>query len=291
MTSPERWSVRRLLNWSTPWLEKQGVENPRLDSELLLAHAIGLKRLDLFLDPDRPLIPAELARFKSLIKRRAHREPTALILGIRGFWKLDFLIHPGVLIPRPESERIIEAVLEKFPDQESPLALLDIGVGPGTLLFTLLSEYPQATGVGCDLSQTALACARENGEALKLLDRTTLLQGDLTAPLDTNTRFDLIVSNPPYITDKEMADLAPEVREWEPREALWGGEDGLDLYRRLLPDALPFLKAQGVMMVEIGHTQGEAVARLMTQAGFCEVTILLDYGRRSRVVVGVKGNG
>ncbi|MBF0178158.1 MAG: peptide chain release factor N(5)-glutamine methyltransferase [Magnetococcales bacterium] len=281
------WTVRELLQWTAGWLAGRGVEAPRLDGELLLAEVLGVRRIDLFLDPDRPLVASELAAFKLLLKRRAAREPLAYILGHREFWTLDLHVTPGVLIPRPESECLVEAVLEHLPKRQSPLAILDVGVGSGAILFSLLTEYPLARGVGIDMAAAPLACARKNADRLVLSDRVEIRAGDLFAPLTSGERFDVIVANPPYIAAGEWAGLQPEVRDWEPRESLLGGDDGLAVYRRLVPAARHFLQPKGLLIVEIGMQQGEAVRQEMVQAGFEGVIVLEDYGHRPRVVGGV----
>ncbi|MBF0138251.1 MAG: peptide chain release factor N(5)-glutamine methyltransferase [Magnetococcus sp. DMHC-1] len=286
MTASRTWTVRELLQWTTGWLAGYGVEAPRLDGELLLAEALNIRRIDLFLDPERPVIPSERAAFKILIKRRAAREPLAYILGHREFWSLDLLVTPGVLIPRPESECLVESVLERFPDRQTPLDILDIGVGSGAILFSLLTEYPLAKGVGIDSATAPLACARHNAERLALANRVRLLAGDLYAPLMAEERFQVIVANPPYIGAAEWAGLQPEVRDWEPGEALLAGTDGLAIHQRLIPASRRFLKPGGLLAVEIGIQQGEAVAQEMLRSGLEQVTILPDYSHRPRVVRG-----
>lgn len=286
--SQETWTVRRMLAWSRDWLEKKGVDSPRLDGELLLAHALKVRRLDLFIDPDRPLIAQELADFKALIKRRAEREPTAYILGTKSFWTLDLVVRRGVLIPRPDTESLVEAVLARIEDREAPLSIWDAGVGSGAILLSLLSELKNASGVGSDLSEEAVACSRENAEALDLAGRVEILLGDLAAPLAEGALFDVVVSNPPYVGENERETLEPDVREWEPTGALFAGPGGLDLYPRLLGEAFARLKPGGLCAVEIGVTQGEAVADLMAAAGFSATEVLPDYTKRPRVVVGNK---
>ncbi len=277
-----------MVQWGSDWLAGREIEQPRLDVELLLADALDLSRMDLFMDMDRPLDQAELAAFKSRIKRRSQREPVAYILGKRGFWKQEFVVNPSVLIPRPETETLIEAVLSLYPDRASTFEMLDLGVGSGTILYSLLGEFTQARGVGIDLSDEALQVAKLNGDRLGLSGRVTLLAGDLTAPLYSDCRYDLIVSNPPYIVSKAMATLQPEVRDQEPHLALDGGEDGLSIYRRLIPQSYRFLEPSGWLVVEIGYDQGKAVPSLFTAAGFESVSVSTDYGHRDRVVMGMK---
>ncbi|OSM00100.1 peptide chain release factor N(5)-glutamine methyltransferase [Magnetofaba australis] len=286
VSTPEIWTFRTLIQWTTQWLTKQGiVDNPRLDAELLLAHALKLRRLDLFLDPDRPLHDDELNRYKVLIKKRASREPVAYILGSREFWSLTFRVGPGVLIPRPETETLVERILEGVADREATLRILDVGVGSGAILCALLDELPNATGVGVDRAAEALACARSNVDALDLVARAEIVEGDLFSPFnDQSELFDVIVSNPPYIASAVIETLEPEVRDHEPRGALDGGADGLACYRALIPASKPLLKSGGLLALEIGYDQGEAIFDLCREAGFAAVSITQDHARRDRVI-------
>ncbi|MEO5341459.1 MAG: peptide chain release factor N(5)-glutamine methyltransferase [Magnetococcus sp. MYC-9] len=285
------WTVRSLQAWSLPWLQQKGIDTPRLDSDLLLADALGVERLALFLDPNRPVVGEELARFKSHLQRRARREPVAYILGRRGFWQQEFTVTSAVLIPRPETELLLETVLDHLPPLsvgDDTLQILELGVGSGALLCSLLLSYPGARGVGVDLSAEALPVAEGNARRLGCLARTTLLAGDLWQPLSALSvgRFAVIVANPPYVTTAELAQLEPEVAVWEPRLALDGGEDGLQVVRRIVQGAGSFLAPGGLLALEIGASQGDAVAALLTEAGLQEVCLRLDYARQPRVVMG-----
>ncbi|MEO5350873.1 MAG: peptide chain release factor N(5)-glutamine methyltransferase [Magnetococcus sp. YQC-3] len=282
------WTIRLLQEWSLPWLQQRGIDNPRLDSDLLLADALGVERLQLFLDPNRPVVGDELATFKRHLQRRARREPVAYILGRRGFWRQEFMVTSAVLVPRPETELLVEAVLETFPPdiQRDPLSILELGVGSGAVLCSLLLEYADALGVGVDISAAALAVAAENARQLGTLARSTLLQGDLTEPLGDAHRFQVIVANLPYIATDELGQLEPEVGRWEPRQALDGGVDGLAVLRRVPGMVLPFLADGGLLALEIGATQGDAVAAMLSAAGLQDVALRLDYARLPRVVTG-----
>jgi release factor glutamine methyltransferase len=260
------WTIQSLQAWAVPWLQQRGVESPRLDCDLLLAEALGVERLALFLDPKRPVVGTELAQF------RQH----------------EFVVSSDVLIPRPETELLVETVLDNFP-HSSPLTILEVGVGSGALLCSLLLEYPAALGVGIDLSAAALRVAEENGRRLGCGSRMTLLQGDLVVPLASSQyqgHFSVIVANLPYIAAEELQSLQPEVVQWEPRLALEGGADGLEVIRRLPGAALPLLAEGGLLALEIGATQGDVVAEILRQAGFQEVMLRLDYGRLPRLVSG-----
>lgn len=291
-----QWTIRRLQTWSIPWLEKRGIETPRLDGDLLLAHTLGVNRLDLFLDPDRPVSPSELATFKDCMQRRAKREPVAYILGRRGFWKHDFLVTKDVLIPRPETECMVEWILKnhsKFKHSltEKSLTILEIGVGSGALLCTLLLAIESAQGIGTDTSSQALNIAQKNAEKHNLLTRTSFLLGDLATPIPTDTKFQIIVSNPPYIAHEELQSLEPEITQWEPRQALDGGDDGLNILRRLPSEVSPFLDKGGLLALEIGHTQGAIVQGFLAEAGYSQITILNDFGNRPRIVTGIQDRG
>ncbi|MBF0189015.1 MAG: peptide chain release factor N(5)-glutamine methyltransferase [Magnetococcales bacterium] len=285
----EQWTTRTLLSWATTWLTERGCDAPRLDSELLLADALGLRRLDLFLDPQRPLTPDELATFKPLLQRRGRREPVAHILQRREFWKGSFHLEPGVLVPRPDTEILVETALERWPEPMTdtpPFRLLDLGVGSGVLLLSVLQERPDCVGTGVDLSETALRCTADNAQRLDLAERVTLLAGDWFQPIGKAERFHTIVGNPPYISDADYATLEPEVRDWEDALALRGGPDGLEPYRALIPEAVARLHPGGLLALEIGEAQGEEVAALFTNNGLSGVEIRRDYGDHDRVVVG-----
>ncbi|MBF0194094.1 MAG: peptide chain release factor N(5)-glutamine methyltransferase [Magnetococcales bacterium] len=287
-TKDQLWTIRRLIQWGSDWLGRRGIENPRLDVELLLADTLALTRMDLFLDMDRPLGPQELGAFKSRIKRRSQREPVAYIVGVRGFWQHDFQVDNSVLIPRPETETLVDSVLSLYPQVDTNLKILDLGIGSGAILLSLLTEFPNAVGVGVDISEDAIKIAEINRDKFKLEGRATLIVGDITSQLSIDTKFNLIVSNPPYIVSNELDKLQPEVKDKEPRLALDGGKDGLDIYRPLIPHAYKLLESSGWLVVEVGYDQGQTVPDLFKQAGFKDVSVVKDYGQRDRVVKGIK---
>ncbi|MBF0183675.1 MAG: peptide chain release factor N(5)-glutamine methyltransferase [Magnetococcales bacterium] len=285
------WTIQTLQTWGVPWLQQRGVEAARLDCDLLLAEALGMARLDLFLDPQRPVVGAELATFKQFMQRRARREPVAYILGKRHFWRHEFFVSPDVLIPRPETELLLETVLDLFPppEQKQPLSILEVGVGSGALLCSLLLEYPEAMGTGIDISPGALRVAEENARRLACQHRLTLLQGDLLQPLDLQPAahtFSIVVANLPYIDPAEWPSLQPEVAHWEPRLALDGGDNGLAVLQRLPAAVFPWLADNGLLAMEIGASQGDSMAAIMRAAGLREVMLRLDYGRLPRVLTG-----
>ena len=249
----------------------------RLDAELLLAHALGITRERLLLTLDDHVVPPG---FAALVERRAAHEPIAYITGTRAFWTIDLHVAPGVLIPRADSETLIEAAVAHFHGGEGPAQVLDLGTGPGTLLLAALDQWPRARGLGVDRSATAVALARRNAAALGMTERAVFAEGDWVDGVEG--RFDLILANPPYIAVAEH--LPAEVAEFEPREALFAGVDGLDDYRRIAP-ALPRLLAQaGVACVEIGATQADRAGALFRAAGLT-TAVRQDLAGRDRCLV------
>lgn len=252
-------------------------DTPRLDAELLLAHALGVSRDALLLGPP-PAIPAD---FDALVARRLAHEPVAYITGRRGFWTLELEVGPGVLVPRADSETLIEAAVDTFRDRP-PATILDLGTGSGALLLAALDCFPAAWGLGVDRSAAALAVARRN--AASFGPRAAFAQGDWAAALDA--RFDLVLCNPPYVA--AAAALPREVAGWEPAGALFAGADGLDDYRRLAPMVASCLAPAGAAIFEIGHTQANAVTKLLEAHGFA-VECRQDLGGRDRCLV-ARGN-
>lgn len=256
--------LAELLRRAVARLRAAGVESAVADARLLAEAALGLDRTALLTGGDRSVAAADQVRLAALIDRRAAREPVSRILGRRGFWTLDLALGPDTLDPRPDSETLVEAALAAFPDPAAPLRVLDLGTGTGCLLLAVLAERPRAWGVGVDLSPRAAAVARANAARNGLADRAAFLAGDWATALAG--RFDLVLSNPPYIERAAIADLEPEVHAFDPPRALDGGPDGLDAYRALAA-ALPGLLAPGgVAVLELGQGQGTAVAALLTTA-------------------------
>ena len=242
----------------------QGVaDNPRLEARLLLAHALGCSQNDLIREPERLVDPAP---FDALLDRRVRHEPVAHIVGRREFWSLRFEVSPATLIPRPDSETLVEAALEAFAGRAPPRRVLDLGTGTGCLLLALLHEFPAAFGIGVDLEPAAAALAQRNATQLGLIDRTGFVVGDWTNAI--GGRFELIVSNPPYISDGDMATLMPDVARYEPRLALAAGVDGGDAYRAIIPALPGVLAPGGVAILEIGAGQAEMVSRIAQSRGF-----------------------
>lgn len=257
-----------------------GIDEPARDARRLLAHALGLApgRLTLVL-PD-PVPDVTVAVFDQLIARRAARAPVSHLIGRRAFFGRDFIVTPDVLDPRPETETLIAAALERPFER-----LLDLGTGSGCILLTLLAERPGATGLGTDLSPAALSVARRNADALHLTDRAGFAEGGWYAAVAAGARFDLIVSNPPYIAPEELPGLAPELAH-EPRMALTDEADGLTAYRAIARGAADHLAPQGRLIVEIGHRQGAAVSAILAEHGLTGITVRHDLDGRDRVVTG-----
>jgi len=268
-------TVRQALSSAAERLAAMS-DTPRLDAELLMAYALGIERGALLLDPSRFDLPGG---FAGLVERRMQHEPIAYILGYRDFWTIRLGVGPGVLIPRPDSETLIEAAVGHF-GRAGPKRILDLGTGPGTLLFAALCEWPAASGVGVDASDRALEYAKDNALVLGMEKRARLVLGDWASGIDG--QFDLILCNPPYIADSEA--LMPDVAEHEPPGALFAGADGLDDYRRIIPDLPRLLAPGGLAALEIGHTQHTLVGELAETAGF-KVACRQDLGGRDRALL------
>ena len=267
-------------------LEAAGITGPVIDARLLVEAAADATRVDIVTDPHRELTPEQEVRLDEYLGRRERREPVSHILGRKGFWKIMLGVTKDVLTPRPDTETVVEYVLRDFPET-APWRVLDLGVGSGAIILAILAERPAAKGLGIDVSEEALAVARDNAAALDLANRLALLRGDWTAGLES-TSFDLVVSNPPYIATHVIETLEPEVRDHEPRLALEGGADGLDHYRLLAPEILRVLKPGCRFAVEIGYDQKDSVEALFKAAGAVFVETIRDLSDRDRVVVGEK---
>lgn len=278
-------SVGEALRAGTQQLRAGGSRSPRLDAELLLAAALGVDRSALFRAPERVLTADEEERFAGYLRRREAHEPVAYIRGRRAFRTLDLEVTRDVLIPRPETETLVEVALEALAAGAAPEPLvLDVGTGSGCIALALAAENAFVRVVATDVDPAALEVAGRNAARHGLESRVEFLAGDLFAGLPDGSRFDLIVANPPYVPAEEYAALEPNVREYEPRLALWGGDDGLDVYRRLVPGAATRLRAGGVLAVEVGAGEAAAVGGLFADAGFGAVAQRADLGGTPRVV-------
>jgi release factor glutamine methyltransferase len=281
---PETWTIRRVLTWASRHFEQKGIDSPRLTAEMLLAHALSCDRIRLYVDLDRPLDRSELAAMRSLIERRLTREPTQYLTGRQHFYGRAFAVDPSVLIPRPETELLVEAVLRAIPE-DRPARLLDLCTGSGCIAVTLAAERPQATVWATDLSGSACQVARRNADALGVADRVTVLQGDLFEPLGSSEPFDAIAANPPYVARAQIPGLQAEVRR-EPALALDGGEDGLAVISAIVGSARSHLRPGGWLAMEVAEDQGARVRNLFAAAGFEDIGVEKDLARHDRLVVG-----
>jgi release factor glutamine methyltransferase len=277
--------VREALDSATDALRAAGVEDPRLDAELLLAETTGWSRATLAADPAAEVPPAAGRRFGELVRRRLRREPVAYVLGRKGFRNLELAVDRRVLVPRPETELLVELALEVGPG-----SVLDVGTGSGAIALAIADELPGCAVTGTDTSPGALEVARGNAERLGLAGRARFLEGTLPQ----GESFDLVLANLPYVAERDWPSLQPEVTEWEPREALLAGPDGLDAYRAFIPECAGLLhryagQRSGGLAVEVGEGQAAAVASLMREAGFGEIEARRDLARIERVVVGRMG--
>ncbi|MFH1057431.1 MAG: peptide chain release factor N(5)-glutamine methyltransferase [Pseudomonadota bacterium] len=287
----QTWTIGTLIAWAAEYLAGRGIASPRLNGELLLAHSLGLTRIDLYLRFEQPLTPEELAGFKALILRRRAGEPAAYILGRKEFYGLEFKVGPGVLVPRPETEHLVEEALTRLRREPEP-RLLDLCTGSGAVALAVLANLPEATAVGVDLSPEALGYAQANAAALGLNGRATWRAGDLwDAVAPAGGFFPVITANPPYVTEAEWPGLSPEVREFEPRLALVGGDDGLDLVRAIIAGSGAFLRPLGWLLIELGAGQAEAAMALARRAGiFSQVEMVKDLAGIQRVLACQRGD-
>ena len=291
--APDAWTILKILRWTTDYFREKGVSDPRASAEVLLAHTLGLSRLDLYLRYDQPLTTEELSRFKALMVRRRQGEPVAYLTGHREFWSLDFLVTPGVLIPRPETEILVSAAIEAAKDQRQTISSwgVEIGVGSGAVVVALAQELPQLNWLALDLSAAALAVARDNARRHGVVERLHLVRGDLVSGLKPGARFALMVANLPYVPRAEWEQLPKDIKDYEPPQALLGGEDGLDLIRVLTRQAHLYVQPGGCLALEVGAGQAELVLELLRQTGAYErLETVTDYQGIQRVVRARRGS-
>lgn len=284
MSATETWTIRRVLDWTKGHFEKQDVDEPRLTAEILLSHVLTLPRVKLYMDLDRPLTKDELATYRGLIQRRLAGEPTQYLVGSKEFYGRKFQVDARVLIPRSETELLVEAALRQVKKDE-PARVLDVCTGSGCIAVSIAAERPQASVWAVDLMADALEVAKKNAETHQVDGRVTFFQGDLLGSLPAGATFDVIVSNPPYVKTGDLATLQREVQK-EPRVALDGGADGVQLIARLVTDALPRLKPGGLLAMEIGEDEGVATKELLVRAGYHDVKIEKDLARHDRIAIG-----
>ncbi len=282
------WTVKRILDWTTEHLKKHGSESARLDAEILLAHARGCKRIELYTRYDEPLTDPQRALMRDLVRRRANAEPVAYLVGYKEFFSLPFKVTPDVLIPRPETEiLVLEAVEIAKASSATRLTLLDLCTGSGCIAVAAAKAAAKFEATATDLSEAALAIARHNAEANGVNDRVAFLAGDLFAALPADATFDLIVSNPPYVADSEYEGLAPDIRLHEPASALLAGPDGMHILHRIAEEAPARLNPNGHLLVELDPAQANQFADLLG-SNFREVRIVKDLAGQARVVHAMK---
>jgi release factor glutamine methyltransferase len=284
---PQAWTTLSVMTWTTQKFQEAKIDGARLEAELLLAHALSCKRIELYTQFDRPMSEPELAGYRGLIRRRLAGEPLAYLLGEHEFWSLPLWVDPSVLIPRADTETLIEVVLKRV-GRPATGRLLDLCTGSGAIAIALLHELPEWKGVATDVSPAAAAIAARNAERNKVAERLEVRQGDLWAAVDAageGARFELITSNPPYVVAAIIDTLSAEVRR-EPRLALDGGASGLAFYDRIVPAARRHLVPGGWLVLEHGYDQAEAVAASLVAAGFLDVETAHDLGKNPRITSG-----
>ena len=282
--APKSWTIGSLVKWATDDFRARGIESPRLDAELIVAHTLEIDRMRVILDADRPLGNAELAALRDLVKRRRAYEPIAYLRGEREFYGLRFRVDKRVLVPRPDTETLVDAALSRSTHVSMAMRQLDLCTGSGCVAIAMARQRPTAQVFGSDISQDALAVARENALRLGAYN-TAFFESDLFAAFE-GKRFDVITANPPYIASAEISTLMPDVRDHEPRLALDGGEDGLDFVRRIVEGAPAHLAPGGLLAMEIGAGEAPATVALF-EGAFADVRVHRDIARIERVVSGV----
>ncbi len=280
------WKVREVIKWTTDYLGEKGCQSPRLDAELLLAHALKTDRLGLYLVFDQPLSQRERLIYRELVRRRASREPVALLVGKKEFWSLDIMVRSGVLVPRPETEILVEVVLEECK-RLTDGSLLEVGCGSGAVICALCRELPNVTAYATDISAEALQNTVANLALMNNPQSASIFASDLFESVRNGPIFDIILSNPPYIPSNSIPQLEPEIRVFEPKSALDGGPEGLDIIRRLVKTSRNFLKPEGKLIIEIGDEQSEAVSDLFQTNGFSVVKDYNDLNQKIRVLKGI----
>jgi release factor glutamine methyltransferase len=282
----EIWTVTKLLDWTTDYLRKHNIEWPHLEAEVLLAYTLKLKRIELYTNHERILAQSELDLFKSYLQRRIEKEPIAYITNNQPFMSLDFYVDPSVMIPRPETELLVELIVDQLKPEAANgnnYLLADIGTGSGCIAVSLAKYLPNIKVTGIDASAEAIVIAHKNAVRHNVEERCEFKVGNLFEPLQE--KVDIIISNPPYIKRKQIGQLAKDVRIWEPRKALDGGPEGLDQISKLLESAPDHLTADGQIFIEIGYDQGEAVRQLAGKTGHYEdISIKKDLNKKDRIL-------
>jgi release factor glutamine methyltransferase len=290
-TDPD-WTIIKILQWTTSYFRSNQIDSPRSTAEILLAHALGLKRIDLYLRYDQPLVKSELDSFRYLIKQRIKREPVAYIVGSKEFWNIELSVTRDVLIPRPETECLVEEALNALSAESlyPQKRVLELGTGSGAIILSIASEKPEHNYFASDISVNSVFVALRNAKKQKA-GNICFFCGDWFLPInEKNKLFDMVLSNPPYIKRNDIKTLQPEIREFEPFEALDGGEDGLDQIRYIIGSAYNFINSKGYLILEIGYDQKEAVYKIAEKAGrYKDIYFRKDYSGFDRVACMRKG--
>ncbi len=282
----QRWTIRDVLEWTSSHFRDKGIDTPRLDAEVLLAHALGTDRVYLYMNLDRPLSQEERKQFREHVIRRGAREPVALITGVKEFWSIPFIVAPGILIPRPDTEILVQAVLDEVQDIDNP-QILEVGTGTGAVAVSLATENPSVHILATDTDATALRIAHRNAEAAGVSQSVTFAMSDLFATVDRAQKFHVICSNPPYVPTRDIGGLQPEIKDYEPVRALDGGRDGLDIIRRMAGQAKDYLLPGGALILEFGDGQEQAVETILsTQGGLRDIRFHEDLAGKPRVAQG-----
>ncbi len=289
----QTWNIQKLLNWTTEYLTNKGIDSPRLSAELLLSHTVGLKRIELYTQFDKSVPPEQLDHLRDLVKRAGQNEPIAYLVGRTEFYSLEINVTPDCMVPRPETELLVERAIEFLRTRLTGTQFVcDLCTGSGCIAVAIAENFSDVRIIATDICDAALAVAAENIKKHQLSEKITLLCGDLFDPvisgLDVN-EFDLIVSNPPYVSTAEYEKLDKNVKDYEPKKALFAGVDGLDIYYRIIEKAGNFLKSDGALMLEIGYAQGPAVEELLEKSGdFHGIEIEKDFHNNDRIVTARK---
>jgi len=284
----ETWTITKLLNWVTQYLAEKGIDSPRLSAELLLSHVLGLKRIELYTQYNEPVAEQQLSRLRELVKRAGQNEPIAYLVGKTEFYSMEINVTPDCMIPRPETELLVQRAVEFLRTRSGNQFVCDLCTGSGCIAVAIAKNYPNTRIIATDICDAALAAAAINVEKHRLQDKITLLSGDLFDPiipqLDVG-KFDLIVCNPPYVSSGEYEKLDKNVKDYEPRLALLAGDDGMDIYRRIIEKVDRFLKSDAALILEIGYAQGPAIQEMLEQTGiFTEIKIEKDLHNNDRIV-------
>jgi len=288
----QNWTIQKLLNWVTQHFTDKRIDSPRLSAELLLSHVLGMKRIELYTQFDKPLSRKQLDELHGLVKRAGQNEPIAYLVGKTEFYSLQLNVAPDCMIPRPETELLVERAIEFLRKRTGGQFVCDLCTGCGCIAVAIAKNYPDARILATDISDAALAVAAQNLEKYGLQERIQLRCGDLFDPIMPQldvSKFDLIVCNPPYVSAAEYEKLDRNIRDYEPKSALFAGEDGLDIYRRIAEKVDQFLKPDAALMLEIGYGQGQAVRELLDQTGvFGKIKIERDFSDNDRLVTATK---